>query len=73
MNRSALSLSVCIALLLGIVSSNSGAVAADQQKTVTAEQVAESAIFVYGSRNVLSQIRRNGIERGRIVRFGTDG
>src|SRR6185503_14341454 len=23
--------------------------------------------------NVLSQIRRNGIERGRIVRFGTDG
>ena len=73
MYRSALTLSVCVALLLGIVSSSSGAVAADQQKTLTAEQVAESTIFVYGSRNVLSQIRRNGIERGRIVRFGTDG
>ena len=73
MYRSALSLSVCVALVLGIVSSSSGVVAADQQKTVTAEQVAESTIFVYGSRNVLSQIRRNGIERGRIVRFGTDG
>ena len=52
---------------------STGAFAADQQKNFTAEQLAESTIFVYGSRNVLSQIRRNGIERGRIVRFGADG
>lgn len=38
------------------------------QKTFTAEQVAESAIFVYGSRPILTQIRRNGVERGRICK-----
>ncbi len=38
------------------------------QKTFTAEQIVESAIFVYGSRPVLAQIRRNGIERGRICK-----
>jgi hypothetical protein len=38
------------------------------QKTYTAEQVAESAIFFYGSRLLLSQIRRNGVERGRICK-----
>jgi len=38
------------------------------QKTFTAEQIAESSIFLYGSRPVLAQIRRNGIERGRICK-----
>lgn len=38
------------------------------QKTFTAEQIVESAIFVYGSRPVLNQIRRNGIERGRVCK-----
>jgi hypothetical protein len=42
-------------------------------KNFTAEQVAESAIFIYGSRPVLQQIRRNGIERGRITRTASDG
>ena len=42
-------------------------------KNFTAEQIAESAIFIYGSRPVLQQIRRNGIERGRITRVATDG
>lgn len=42
-------------------------------KNYTAEQIAESAIFIYGSRPVLQQIRRNGIERGRITRNMTDG
>jgi len=37
-------------------------------KALTAEQVAELAIFVYGSRPVLNQIRRNGVERGRICK-----
>lgn len=43
------------------------------QKTLTAEQVAELTVLVYGSRPVLAQIRRNGVERGRITRYMTDG
>lgn len=39
----------------------------------TAEQVAESVILVYGTRPGLEQIRRNGIERGKITRFGAEG
>jgi hypothetical protein len=38
------------------------------QKNYTAEQVAESAIFAYGSRPLMAQIRRNGVERGRICK-----
>ena len=37
-------------------------------KNFTAEQVVESAIFVYGGRPVLAQVRRNGVERGRICK-----
>ena len=40
---------------------------------VNAEQVAEITILAYGSRPVLAQIRRNGVERGRVVRYNTDG
>ena len=43
------------------------------QKALTAEQVAETTIFIYGSRPILAQIRRNGVERGRITRFMPDG
>jgi hypothetical protein len=45
-------------------------------KTPTGEQVAEGAIFVYGGqggRVVLDQIRRNGLERGRITRSTAEG
>jgi hypothetical protein len=38
------------------------------QKTFTAEQIVESAIFIYGSRPLLLQIRRNGVERGRVCK-----
>ncbi|HAF23524.1 MAG TPA: hypothetical protein DCK93_11560 [Blastocatellia bacterium] len=38
------------------------------QKNYTAQQIAESAIFIYGSRPLLTQIRRNGVERGRICK-----
>jgi len=48
-------------------------VAGTQEKNPTAEQVAESAIFVYGSRPVLEQIRRRGVERGRITIHSSDG
>ena len=39
----------------------------------TAEQIAESTIFLSGSRAVLEQIRRNGLERGRITRITPEG
>lgn len=38
------------------------------QKTFTGEQIAESVIFVYGSRELLAKIRRNGVESGRICK-----
>jgi hypothetical protein len=44
--------------------------------TPTGPQVAESVIYVYGNsggRAVLDQIRRNGIERGKISRVSGDG
>jgi len=39
----------------------------------TADQVAELVVFAFGSRAGLSQIRRTGVERGRISRTGADG
>lgn len=44
-----------------------------QKGEYTAEQVAESVILIYGTRPGLEQIRRNGVERGRITRFNADG
>jgi hypothetical protein len=45
-------------------------------KPVTAEQVAESSIFVYGGlggRNTLNQIRKTAIERGKVSVTNPDG
>jgi hypothetical protein len=39
----------------------------------TAEQVAETVIVVYGSRQGLQQIRRSGVERGKLTRTAADG
>jgi hypothetical protein len=39
----------------------------------TAEQITEGVILAYGTRVGLEQIRRNGVERGRMTRIGTDG
>ena len=44
-----------------------------QKGEYTAEQIAESVILVYGSRPALEQIRRNGVERGKITRFSAEG
>ncbi len=41
--------------------------------TPTADQVGETVVLVYGSRPGLAQIRRTGVERGRIIRPGQDG
>lgn len=49
---------------------------ADEPKNPTAEQIAETVIAVAGNgfgRTLLTQIRRNGIERGRVSRMGQDG
>src|ERR1043166_1062206 len=49
---------------------------ADQQKEYTAEQIAEFTIAIAGGgagRLVLSQIRKNGLERGRETRTAPDG
>lgn len=43
------------------------------QRNFTAEEVVESAIFVYGSRTLLAQVRRNGVERGRICKPSCEG
>jgi hypothetical protein len=37
-------------------------------KTPTAEQIVETSVYVYGSRPLLQQIRRNGVERGRVCK-----
>ena len=45
-------------------------------KNPTGEQVAETVIAIYGQgygRQVLSQVRRNGVERGRTVRLTSEG
>lgn len=39
----------------------------------TADEITEGVILAYGSRPGLEQIRRNGIERGRLTRIGVDG
>ena len=45
----------------------------DKDAKFTAEQIVESVILVYGTRPALDHIRRNGVERGKITRFNTDG
>jgi hypothetical protein len=42
-------------------------------KNPTAEQVVETVIYAYGVRERLAQVRRTGVERGRITRSTDDG
>jgi hypothetical protein len=47
-----------------------------EAKNPTAEQIAETVILIYGGgggRAVLGQIRRNGVERGKLTRTASDG
>jgi hypothetical protein len=41
-------------------------VASKDAKNYTAEQIVESTIFVYGGRDILNQIRKTAIERGKV-------
>jgi hypothetical protein len=68
---------VAVALSLSVVFlSFARSSRADDPKTPTAEQIAETVIAFAGNgfgRVVLTQIRRNGIERGKLTRPGDDG
>lgn len=66
-------LSLILMLLVGAGQSSGTIYAHPQDKELTAEQVVELTIFAYGSRQGLQQIRRNGVERGRITRINSDG
>jgi hypothetical protein len=44
-----------------------------QDTKFTAEQIVESVILIYGTRPGLEQIRRNGVERGKLTRYNTQG
>ena len=62
---------ICLCLFSGSL-----IIRADEPKALTAEQVVEIAILAAGGgygRAVLNQIRRNGIERGRLTRMMQDG
>ncbi|MDX6444943.1 MAG: hypothetical protein QOH71_2017 [Blastocatellia bacterium] len=68
-------LAIAIAVSLAFVSRTPAAVA-DDPKAPSAEQIAETVIAFAGNgagRAVLDQIRRNGVERGRLTRTGPDG
>jgi len=66
-----------LVILATVVALTAGALCpslrAQQAKTYTPEQIAETVILVNGSRPVLAQIRRNGVERGRLTRILQDG
>lgn len=64
---------IICALLAGAGLVPRQAAARQNDKNITAENVGEAVIFVYGTRPGLEQIRRNGVERGRMTRAGNDG
>jgi hypothetical protein len=72
--RSFLALVVsCIFLAAIPVAATPRVSAAPDDPKFTVEQIVESVILVYGSRAALDQIRRNGVERGKITRFTAEG
>ena len=65
-------LATCLSLMTSVMLVAAPA-SAQTPNALTPEQIAEIAILAAGSRPVLTQIRRNGIERGRVSRIGQDG
>jgi len=73
--RSLTVFAVLLSLSAGILSF-SPASRADDPKAPTAEQIAETVIAIAGSglgRAILTQIRRNGVERGKSTRITAEG
>ncbi len=67
---------LAVALATSILLVSSPLSRADDPKAPTAEQIAETVIVFAGGgmgRITLNQIRRNGVERGRLTRPGQDG
>lgn len=73
MFRRFINIALILALLSGFSLSPGPALAADDTKNYTAEQLAELVVFVFGSRERLAQIRRNGVENGKLTRIASDG
>jgi hypothetical protein len=72
-NLSALAIAVSVSLTF---LSLAPAVLAQSPKAPTADQIAETVIAFAGNgagRLILDQIRRNGVERGRMTRTAPDG
>jgi hypothetical protein len=62
-----------LVLLIGVSTFSSPVTARADQKDLTAEQIAENIIFVFGTRAGLTQVRRNGWERGKTTSILGDG
>jgi hypothetical protein len=69
-----------ILVIMGVALLASGAGLFPQQaapladdKNATAEAITETVIFAFGTRGGLAQVRRNGIERGRMTRVTAEG
>lgn len=74
MFRSLKSCPIALLLFIGLaISFTPATTVRAEEKSYTADQIAETVIFVYGTRPELTQIRRNGIERGRLTRINADG
>lgn len=73
MFRRFINLALISALLAGGAALARPGVAAQDKNNYTADQVAETVVLVYGSRERLEQIRRNGVENGKLTRISTDG
>jgi hypothetical protein len=72
--RRLITLALILTVLTGVWLAPRPAQAADDKKNnYTAEQVAETVILFYGGREGLKQIRRNGLERGRVTRVNAEG
>jgi len=69
------SIVVLASLAVGITAAPfvGSSVTAGQSKEPTAEQIVETFIAISGSRPLLAQIRRNGLERGRMTRMNPEG
>jgi hypothetical protein len=82
MKSNAFSLFRCVTVLAVLLLATAGIVRpvsasrADDPKVPTAEQIAETVIAIAGNglgRAVLIQIRRNGLERGKLTRITSEG
>jgi hypothetical protein len=71
--RRFINIALILTLLAGVGLTPLSTLAAEDEKTPTAEGLAEYIILVYGSRERMAQVRRNGVENGKLTRIGGDG